>query len=618
MTPNYWSRILEHSLGRRRVLATTGAGALGAAFLAACGGNGTTTTPSGDRSGLLTPPRDTTSQAKAGGAIRHWADGDATNFDGTASNANGVINWISAFAYPRMIRFEPPKHSDDYDGAISGELADSFELSADKLTLTFKVRQGMKWDARAPTNGRFIDAQDVMYSWNKFVQLNPSGANLAAARSPAAPIESVTAPDNRTIVMKMNQPDSSILPLFGSWDHFYISPREAESQFNPRDTVRGHGPWILEEYTPSTRFVWAKNPDYYLRGRPYADRLERPIVPEYASRLAQFRTGSIITHTANPTDILQTKKDTPATQIFQDGIYSASIWNGLSFGYEGGSPFKDQRVRQAASMLIDRDAYSYVLDSADIFTAEGIDMQTAYNTVVARGWGDFWLDPKDTKNFGPNAKFLTQNIEEAKKLLAAAGFPNGFEYDMFHSTTLYGAPYLKSVELLTGMMEDGGLRGVQRGYAYQQFKDIYYEAYYGPSFESGKTKGFNGMVHLANPAAPTVASHLFTFVHKDGGRFHGMTPNGQNAHLGDTKLNSDIEKLRVEFDRDKQVSLTHDIVRYFTGQSYYIPRPAHVKQLTLVWPALSNYQTYNRTPSDNQWAEANLQWWVDQTKPPFA
>jgi len=167
------------------------------------------------------------------------------------------------------------------------------------------------------------------------------------------------------------------------------------------------------------------------------------------------------------------------------------------------------------------------------------------------------------------------------------------------------------------MVLEGGLKGAMRGLPYEQFKDIYYEAYYGPSVASGKTKGFNGVVHLADPAVPTVASFLFTFAHKNGGRFHGVTPDGKNAHLGDPKLNDLIDKMRIEFDRAKQVDLSHEIQRYFTGQAYYIPRAATVKLLTLTWPSLGNMGVFQPSPGENQWGERNVHWWVDQSKPPF-
>ena len=619
MESNYWTKIVSQRVGRRRALAMGGGAMAASAFLAACGGsNGSQPSDGGDKSGLISKPADTTGQAKQGGILKDFFVGDAVHFDASASNASGVINWVSSFAYPQMVKLTPPKSPKLPDGSVEGEAGESFEISPDKLTLTFKLRQNMKWDQRAPTNGRALDAEDVLFTWGKFTTLNPAAGNYAYSRAPAAPIDSIAAPDSKTIVVKLKLPDASILPLFGDWSGFYVMPKESDKQFDPRNVIRGHGPWELEDYVPSQRFLYRRAPNYYNKDKPYPDKLEKPIITEYANRLAQFKTGNIYTDVATSNDQIQTKKDIPAAIMQQVATWTASIWNGISFGYEENSPFKDVRVRQAASMLVNRDGYIDALDNRDVFESEGIKVPSAMNSVVPPGWTDYWLDPLDEKKFGPNAKYLTHDIAEAKKLLAAAGYGNGFAFDMFFSTSVYNADYGRSANLFAGMFLEGGMKAEMRGLPYEQFKDQYYEAYFGPSFASGKTKGFNGMVHLANPAASTLASHLFTFVHKDGGRFHGMSPDGKNPQNGDPKLNADIEKIRAEFDRDKQVALTHDLIRYFTQQSYYLPRPGQVQGFTVTWPALADYATYLRPPSDNQWSGRDIYWWIDDTKAPLA
>src|SRR3954447_8812975 len=172
MSDNYWNRLTNSRITRRRGLAITGAGALGAAFLAACGSSNSggdsgkkDDKASPDKSGLVYEPVDSTAQAKPGGTIKTVYTADILHFNALASNSSSVVNDLSPFTYPRMVKFTVTKYPKPYEGGIEGDAMESFEVSPDRLTVTFKVRQGMNWDAKAPTSSRPLDAQDVLFSW---------------------------------------------------------------------------------------------------------------------------------------------------------------------------------------------------------------------------------------------------------------------------------------------------------------------------------------------------------------------------------------------------------------------------------------------------------------------
>src|SRR5579862_215360 len=149
-------------------------------------------------------------------------------------------------------------------------------------------------------------------------------------------------------------------------------PRESDGGFDPKTQIRGHGPWILENYTPSASVTWAKNPDYYVANRPFPDKLERPIVPDYAQQLAQFRAGNIWTTVANPDDIVQLKKDAPKSLLMANTTFGSTVSLFETFGWDG-PPFTDTRMRRALSMLIDSDAFADAVDNRKGFAAEGLD-----------------------------------------------------------------------------------------------------------------------------------------------------------------------------------------------------------------------------------------------------
>jgi len=626
VSESYWDSALRRRMSRRRALAATGATAAAAAFLAACGGGDDDEGGSApeEKSGLIHTPQDSTGGAKPGGVLKHFFTADITTFDSLANNGSAPLSQSAAFAYPRLAKYSIFKYPERNQGtSFEGDLASSWEVSPDKLTVTYKLRPGVKWDPRPPTSSREADSQDVMRSWEKFKSTNPGASTFVynAATAPSAPVESMTAPDSKTIVLKLKEPDSSILALFAGTT-FSPMPREFEGGFDPKTTVRGHGPWLLDNYTPSVGFTFVKNPNYYMSGRPFLDKIEVPIVPEYATRLAQFRAGNIHTDVTggfggNQADIVPTKSALPDTQLLvADSFPTQAPWH-LMFGWDGNAPFKDKRLRQAVSMLIDREGVIDALDNRDGFAKDGLELEVAYNTVVSAGWGSAWLNPKSEKDFGASAKFLNHNVDEAKKLIAAANGA-GVEFDFHYNATPQFPIQQRVVELYNAMFLEAGLKPKLNGIANgPEYQDNYYYGYQSKGYAAGTKKGYGGIAAGQERPFATLALMVHGTLHKDGAFYHGMSPDGRNLQDGDPKINDFAMKIKQEYDAGKQQTLTHDLIRYFTDQSYYVPQVSAVKGFSLWWP-IGNLGVYSNGVSPNLWTERHLNWWVDTTKKPFA
>lgn len=516
---------------------------------------------------------------------------------------------------------QSPRYPNQADGSVEGELAQTYETSPDRLTLTFKLRPNVKWDSRAPTSGRAIDTQDVLTSWKRYTALNPSAQDFLynATTNPNAAVESVTAPDNTTIVRKLRKPDPTVPTLLAFTDHFVVLPKEADGGgLDARTTIRGAGPWLLDEYVPSSHIHYKKNPDYYVKDRPFFDRMERPFVTEYAQRLAQFRAGNIQTHVANAEDVIQTKKDVPEVAMYQADTFPANVGVYLSFGYEGDSPWKDVRMRQAVSMMVDREGMSSVIDNTESYAADGLDLPVGYNSVLAPGWGNAWLDPADDKKFGTAAKYYKLNLAEAKKLMTAAGFPNGVEFPLyFNQDPNYNATYFKCRDLYDAMLRSGGLQPKLSGNPYTLHLEQFHFGYLSRQFAAGEKTGFNGILVLNDRSYATPANYAYNILHRDGVAFHGATTDGKNAHLGDAKLNDIIEKALAEPDAERRDALIHDTQRYAAEQAYLIPKASVAKAYSLWWPAVSNYGFHNSYVSGSSIpAEQRINWWLDTTKAP--
>jgi hypothetical protein len=202
----------------------------------------------GDSSGLIANPKDTTAQAKPGGTYKDFITADTTTSDPIQSTSFTAKAYVAAFTYPQLVKAKAAKYPDAYDGTTEGDAAESIEFTGDKLQVTFKLRQGMKWDPKAPTNGRAIDAQDVVTSLNRYKAINPVAFDIFydAEKAPLSPIEKIESPDERTVVFKLKLPDASLLPNLAHYAAHYILPRESEISgpggFDPKGEVRGYGP----------------------------------------------------------------------------------------------------------------------------------------------------------------------------------------------------------------------------------------------------------------------------------------------------------------------------------------------------------------------------------------
>ncbi len=541
---NYWDRVTSGRLSRRRALGGAAAIGAGAAALSmvGCGGNGGSSS-SKDNGGaasnaLVAKPTDTTSKAVAGGIVKDFLPADTTTLDPIASTSFTAKAYVAAFTYPQLVKFKNAKYPDNADGTVEGDAAESVEISGDKLQITFKLRQGMKWEQKAPTNGRAIDAQDVVSSLKRYQAINPFAADIFydAAKSPLSPIEQVTMPDNSTVIFKLKLPDASLLPNMANYAAHYVLPRESEitgsGGFDPKGEVRGYGPWLLDTYTPSSTFVWKKNPDYYLKGRPFPDKIERPIVTEYAQRLAQFKAGNIWTTVTTAEDVFPTKRDAPNTEIRQAESFASGATS-IGFGYGNGDTiWKDQRLRQAVNYLVDREALVDVFGNRQQILKEGAEFTYRMHSIVGAVWEGYWVDPTDEKKFGANAKYFKVNIPEAKKLMTAAGFPNGAEGSFYYNgSTNYGATYTRLAETLVGMLNDGGMKIKQGPAEYQNDWLPNYHFAYSANYQGGadKVKTFNGMALRAPTFYATLAQCLFTNQHKDGSRFEGRDAGWQEC-----------------------------------------------------------------------------------------
>ena len=600
-----WRAVAARRLSRRRALAGSGAALLGGALLAACGGSsgggGAASGQPATKSGLVTSPSDTTKQAKRGGVFKSSLAAEVTALD-PHFQTGSALSTIVPLAVGRLTILKAG-YQQEATGEFIGDLAQSWEFSPDRLQLTFKLRPDAAFAPVPPVNGRLMDAQDIIYSWNRFAKVGAARSDYANAVNPNAPIVSLTAPDSATIVMKLAAPDVTIPALLSAPQsgRFNILPRESDGGYDPRRTLIGTGPFYMSENTPSVRYVFKRNPGYWDKSFPLMDGIEYPFLPEYATASSQFRTGGLYTYALRQEDVLQIKQDTPDLLLYQTPVTSGGGVNGR-FGYrvDDKNVFQDQRVRQAYSMSIDRDLFLDVVYNITKFKQQGLAPETRWNSATLadeyKGW---WLDPQG-KDFGPNAMYYKHDPAEAKKLLAAAGHANGIEAISNFAPAGYDSSYPTKIETLEGMAGDAGFSFKKNLVEYAADFQPHYRDSHG-DFDGVAYEG--GLLTLNTDAVGRLAGIFYS----GSGTFIGARPDGAAASVnGDPYVDDQIKKARLEPDDEKRRQLMLDLQRYLGKTQYVLRDVGAASAFQLYWPAVKNVGVYYNEvrPLSNNWLDA--------------
>ena len=614
MESNYWSKVMDRRLNRRRALVATGGSAAAAAFLAACGGGDSETTT--ETSSLLSKTVDTLKEAKKGGTFKRAFNSDFPNLDPSANNSGSSGLYETVLG--RLVGFVPGEGKGGQEDAIAPDVAESWETSPDGLQLTFKLRPNVKFHNLPPINGRVIDVDDILFSWNRFATVGGQRSGYANSVNPNAPVLSVAAPDARTIVVKLKDPIVYALGMFGARENVNLVPKEGADSgvLDLRNRMLSVGPYYLSDYQRSIGFTLKRHEDFYDKTKSFVDQIDYPIVSEYAQQSAQFRAGNIhITGTNGFTvrqeEIVALKRDLPQVNLFASDFVATG--NRVIFGWRN-QAVRDERVRQAFSMSYDRDLWIDVWNNAAQFEADGLPIERRWYSPfpsVSENYDGWRLDPNDSK-FGPNAKYYKHDIAEAKKLLAAAGFPNGLDLtSTFISGTQYGVDFARQVEVRQGFNNDAGIR----------FNNVLidYQTEFIPRYRDSNGE-FDGIAYRSGPPATSgdpVAQMHYWYHSKAGASFFGFDAAGKGDKSGDPYVDSTIEKAQRELDTEKRRSLINELVRYLGAKQYSIQGVSGGSTFDMAWPAVQNFRAY-RGGSANSQRISNTYYWLDPTKAPLA
>ncbi|MCH5256815.1 MAG: peptide ABC transporter substrate-binding protein [Lachnospiraceae bacterium] len=309
------------------------------------------------------------------------------------------------------------------DGTLAEGQAESWETSEDGLTWTFHLRDGLKW-----SDGSDLTAEDFVYSWKRvcdpMVAAPYADTVLSMVEGFDAAIEGdidalqVEAPDAQTLVVHLNAPCS----YFGSLAAFAtLSPvQQATIEANgdawatSAETYISNGPFYISEWVPGSYILMSKNPNYWNAGAIKLDGIRFNLIEDPNASYSAYQTGEVLMIKDVPTEEIPTLQGNP--EFYVDPIIGTYY---LSLNTQR-EPFNDVNVRKALSLAIDRE---YVANTL---------MQGTYSA-ASNFMGPGWIDT-DGSQFMDNANGgqpyidttdYEANLEEAKQLLADAGYPDG-------------------------------------------------------------------------------------------------------------------------------------------------------------------------------------------------
>jgi ABC-type transport system substrate-binding protein len=578
--------------------------------------------------GILTPRVDHTAQATRGGIFKGITQAEPEQVDPLQATSYKAA-YYSRWAYQTLLEFEPGLGDNTAKGNVQAGLVENWEF-ADATTLILNLRKDAKWDPRPPTNSRPFVAEDVAQSWKKFEALSNSAADLAHSRSDDAPIIDMVAVDDHTIRIDMAFSFGDILAAIAYQRWFMVQPQEAIAEkYNPRDDIRGTGPWMLDSWDRSVAMRWRANPNAWGVNKPFMDGFDNPVIDEYAQRQAQFKAGQLWWSQTRQEDIISTKEDIPELDVWQEPVQKGN-W-GIAFGLKPGSIWRDQRARQALSMLIDRELINDTFYDLTAFRDKGWPTKARIHGMgISSGYNDYWVDPagKEFMDYGQQysaaqSKLYYRNPEEAAKLMAAAGMEQGFELPMkWIATTEYGTTFPRVGEAYQGFFEQDGHFKVTA--EHPDYKTDYLPHYY---YGSGD---FDGIIWAAKQGGagglPFVSQTMFADLYSQGTRQHIAYTPGGNQHKNEYKNPVEVDaiegtsasdatilKIRSETDQETQLDMIRQWQVDNVERMPCIPAgwPYAVAPYALSWPFTKNWG-WRRDHLEYEEQQRFSQVWIDE------
>ncbi|MBI2907214.1 MAG: ABC transporter substrate-binding protein [Chloroflexi bacterium] len=357
-------------------------------------------------------PKTAAETPRSGGILRGTVNQDTPSFDPHQEIWWGLLT-VSQAAMNGLLEMDPA----DPSWKMLPGLAETWEISKEGSVVTFNLRKGIKWH-----DGKPFTSADAKFSVERMA--NPPRGSAAPRKEAFETIAKVEAPDDYKLVITLKYPDAQFLDVIAYGMHLMLPRHIVEplgaAKIRKPDEVIGTGPFRFKSYQSGVGWELVKNPDYWKKGMPYLDGLKRYIIADGSTRFSAFRTKQIDIGDKSPgLSVVQEKllkESSESSEIFiSSGAVNAlwGVWMNV-----GARPMDDVRVRKAINLGVDRLQIQKLLAETvppGIIGGLVFPISPFARTADEISKMPGLRQPKDA------------DIAEAKKLMADAGYPNGFE-----------------------------------------------------------------------------------------------------------------------------------------------------------------------------------------------
>jgi peptide/nickel transport system substrate-binding protein len=468
----------------------------------------------------------------------------------------------------------------------TGDIAESFEIPVPG-TFIFHIRHGVHFalDPNNPASqlvgGREVTADDVVYSFKRHLE---SPMSFLAVSEPAmAESTTVTKIDDWTV--QVQTPIESVDPMWLLLPEREVVPHEVVEEYGDLadwHNAVGTGPFTVADYVPGSSVTFTKNTNYWEKdpcgpgegnALPYIDAVQFLVMPDVSTQLAALRTGKV--------DVVMGLTHDDAVSLIQTNPelqYDKALGGSMAISMRTDKqdlPYKDVRVRQALTMAIDFEAIQK-LDGGD---SEIL----AFPIANIKGYENAYM-PMD--EMPDTVKTLySYNIEEAKNLLALAGYAGGFDCTI---ETWNYPDYIDYLSLIKDMWSEIGVD--------LTIHPLEFGAYMSESL----SRQYDDMLYSFY-VQPGPYAQLFDF---------RGTSCFNRSWVSDSRVDEAYQEMAKYdlVDQAKVDEIHRAIMPYVLEQAWYIPRPAPYTY-TFWQPWIKNYHGEYALGYNSSWPKYI---WIDQ------